>query len=116
MRQYFEGLDCWSLRDGERLRQYLDSDASTLKRPHFIPHYSSTSTLQVAQSLHTFILRYYALPDSIESARYPLFTLKLWTELMKILNLTLKMPRANHPQTDGQPEVMNKILEEHLRV
>lgn len=35
---------------------------------------------------------------------------------MKILQVQMKMGTANNPQTDGQTEVMNRIVKQYLRV
>lgn len=35
---------------------------------------------------------------------------------MKLLNVRLKMSKSNHPQSDRQSEVMNRIVEEYLRL
>lgn len=86
------------------------------KRPHFVPCKSNVTAVDVAHLFHHHIFKHHGLPDSIVSDRDPLFTSKFWTELMSILKVQLKMSTANHPQTDGQTEVMNRIVEDYLRV
>lgn len=86
------------------------------KRPHFIPCKSTTTAPEVPRLFYDQIFRYHGLPDSIVSDRDPLFTSKFWKELLKILKVQLKMGTANHPQTDGQTEVMNRIVEQYLRI
>ena len=49
------------------------------------------------------------------SDRGPMFLSQIWQELFKLQGVTLHLPSAYHPQTDGQIEVVNKCLEGYLR-
>ena len=48
--------------------------------------------------------------------RDPKFTNNLWKYLFKGLNTTLNFSTPFHPQTDGQTERVNQILEDILRM
>ena len=60
-------------------------------------------------------MKYFGLPKEIISDRDARFIGKFWVELFKLLGSELKFSTANHPQTDGQTERVNALLEEYLR-
>ena len=43
------------------------------------------------------------------------FTGRFWVELFKMWGTECKFSTANHPQTYGQTERVNQVLEEYLR-
>ncbi|KAL0283445.1 UNVERIFIED_CONTAM: Transposon Tf2-11 polyprotein [Sesamum radiatum] len=61
------------------------------------------------------IVKYWGLPKDIVSDRDSRFTGVFWTELFKILGSKLSMSSSYHPQSDGQTERFNSMLEEYLR-
>lgn len=61
------------------------------------------------------VFRYHGVPQSIVSDRDPRFTSLFWRELAKRLGTELRMSTAYHPQTDGQTERVNGVLEDTLR-
>jgi transposase InsO family protein len=55
------------------------------------------------------------VPKKIVSDRVTQFTSKFWERLHEALDTQLRFSSAYHPQTDGQTERVNQILEDMLR-
>lgn len=55
------------------------------------------------------------LPSSIISDRGSVFTSRFWKELCFLIQITRGLSTAFHPQTDGQTERLNQIIEAWLR-
>lgn len=85
------------------------------KMTHFVPTTTDVGAVELAKIFIATIFRPHGLPTSIVSDRDPRFTSKFWQEVMRLLGTDLKMSTAFHPQTDGQTERMNRVLEETLR-
>jgi hypothetical protein len=84
------------------------------KIAHFIP-LKTTQAKELAEAFMQFVWKYHGLPINIVSDRDPTFTSKFWMALMKALGVDLSLSTAYHPQTDGQTERINQILEQYLR-
>lgn len=82
-------------------------------------HYTACKTAIDAPSLAKLfmrdIVRLHGLPKSVISDRDPRFTAHFWKEFWNTLGTTLNMSTAFHPQSDGQTENANKVLEIMLR-
>ncbi|KAI3451450.1 hypothetical protein Pfo_008115 [Paulownia fortunei] len=61
------------------------------------------------------IVKYWGLPRDIVSDRDSRFTGVFWTELFGLLGSKLNLSSSHHPQSDGQTERFNSMLEEYLR-
>lgn len=85
------------------------------KYAHFIAlpaHYSAVSLAPVFMSE---IYRLHGMPKTIVSDRDRVFVSRFWQELFKLNGTTLCFSSAYHPQSDGQTEVTNRILQTFLR-
>jgi transposase InsO family protein len=57
----------------------------------------------------------HGVPKKIVSDRGTQFTTKFWEKLHESMDAKLNFSSAYHPQTDGQAERVNQILEDMLR-
>ena len=89
-------------------------DRST-KMAHFVPCNKIVTGEEIARLFIDNVYKYHGLPDDIISDRGTQFTSKFWQSLFKILQVEIKLSSAYHPQTDGQTERVNQVLEQYLR-
>ena len=61
------------------------------------------------------IFRLHGIPREIVSDRDPRFTAEFWQSVFRSLGTRLTMSTSDHPETDGQTERANRVLEEILR-
>lgn len=85
------------------------------KVAHFIPVRTSYGGDKLAKLYVNNILRLHGVPKRIVSDRGTQFTSKFWKSLHKALGTKLDFSSAYHPQTDGQTERVNQVLEDMLR-
>jgi len=87
------------------------------KMAHFIPLKSGNQSpvTELAKSFAKEVWRLHGLPSEILSERDTQFTSGFWSELMSHLGIKLKLSTAFRPQTDGQTEIVNQVLEQYLR-
>jgi transposase InsO family protein len=85
------------------------------KVAHFIPIKTTYSRPQLAELYMSRIVCLHGVPKKIVSDRGTQFTSKFWERLHENLDTQLCFSSAYHPQTDGQTERVNQILEDMLR-
>ncbi|CAI7897606.1 unnamed protein product [Closterium sp. NIES-53] len=85
------------------------------KMGHFIPTHTTACMEETAQLFLKHIISQHRIPTTLISDRDPKFTSKFWKELMSLMGTRLEMSSAYHPQTDGQTERLNQIVEQLLR-
>ncbi len=85
------------------------------KMAHFIPCKKTITGEETARLFLDNVYRYHGLPNDIISDRGPQFVSKFWKSLFAILKVDIKLSSAFHPQTDGQTERVNQVLEQYLR-
>ena len=85
------------------------------KMAHLTPCKKSNTSEQVAKLMIRDIFRLHGIPQSVVSDRDPRFTSDMWESFWDQLGTTLSMSTADHPQTDGQTEVVNRSINWMLR-
>lgn len=85
------------------------------KVAHFILVNVSYNGAKLAELYLTHIVRLHGVPKAIVSDRGPQFTFRFWENLHELLGTQLFFSTAFHPQTGGQTERTNQILEDMLR-
>eukprot|EP00253_Pinus_taeda_P019316 PITA_19316 len=85
------------------------------KAAHFIPVQSTYRAVQIAHIFVQNVFRLHGLPKTIISDRDVKFTSAFWRALFAELGTQLNFSTAYHPQTDGQTERVNQMVEDMLR-
>ena len=86
------------------------------KESYFIPVNSAYKADSISKIFMKDIFRLHGLPKAIVSDRYVKFTSNFWKGLFADLGTKLNFSTAYHPQTDGQTERVNQVLEDMLRM
>ncbi|WVZ62205.1 LOW QUALITY PROTEIN: hypothetical protein U9M48_011975 [Paspalum notatum var. saurae] len=85
------------------------------KVAHFIPVKTTYSGARLAELYISRIVCLHGVPKKIVSDRGTQFTSHFWQRLHESMDTKLNFSSAYHPQTDGQTERTNQILEDMLR-
>ena len=101
-----------SRRGNESIRVIVDR---LTKSAHFIPIKASRTAMTLASIYVLEVVRLHGIPKSNVSDRDPLFSSRFWQSLQMALGTELNLSTAYHPQTDGQTERVNRVLEDLLR-
>ena len=85
------------------------------KMVHLEPCKKTITAEGTAELYEKAIFRLHGLPKSIVSDRDVRFVSEFWRAIQKRFKTDLRMSTKNHPQTDGQTENANQVLEDTLR-
>ncbi|CAM8878010.1 unnamed protein product [Rhodiola kirilowii] len=81
----------------------------------FVAASSECSAEETARLFLANVVKLWDVPKDIVSDRDPRFTGRFWTELFRMLGTELSFSTSFHPQSDGQTERFNALLEQYLR-
>ncbi|WVZ49108.1 hypothetical protein U9M48_000489 [Paspalum notatum var. saurae] len=85
------------------------------KTAHFIPVKTTYGGAKLAQLYIENVARLHGVPSRIVSDRGTQFISRFWKSLHEALGTHLDFSSAYHPQTDGQTERVNQVMEDMLR-
>ncbi|XP_061375386.1 uncharacterized protein LOC133317533 [Gastrolobium bilobum] len=85
------------------------------KQAHFGSLPQRYTAAKVANLFATMICKLHGIPRSIITDRDSIFLSRFWVELFVQSGTHLRRTTAYHPQSDGQSEVVNRVLEQYLR-
>jgi hypothetical protein len=86
------------------------------KVAHFIPLKTTHRAADVANIFLKEVARLHGIPKTIVSDRDPKFTSNFWKGLFKGFRTNLNFSTAYHPESDGQTERINRVIEDMLRM
>jgi hypothetical protein len=85
------------------------------KMAHFVPCTTNITADGMASIFCETIYKLHGIPKDIVSDRGPQFVSKFWQSFCTRLGIKSSLSTAYHPETDGQSERVNQVLEQYLR-
>ncbi|MBW0513159.1 hypothetical protein O181_052874 [Austropuccinia psidii MF-1] len=82
----------------------------------FNPTSGIITSLELAQILISHVFSKHGIPVRLVSDRGSLFASSFWTNLCQQLKISRKLSTSFHPETDGQTDRVNQILEQYLQI
>ncbi|OWY93236.1 reverse transcriptase, partial [Phytophthora megakarya] len=85
------------------------------KMVHLAAVAAEVTSVQTARLFVDIVLKHHGMPNDFVSDRDPRFTARFWQEEFTLLGTRFSMSPADHPQTDGQTERVNRVLMDLLK-
>ncbi|KAG4054049.1 hypothetical protein PC123_g10833 [Phytophthora cactorum] len=85
------------------------------KMVHLAAVPAEVTAVQTARLFVDMVFKHHGMPLDIVSDRDPRFTARFWEEVFTLLGTQLSMSTADHPQTEGQTERVNRVLGDLLK-
>jgi hypothetical protein len=85
------------------------------KMTHIVPCRTTITAEQFAELYVSAVVRHHGLSSKLVSDRDARFTGHFFAELCRLMGITQAKSTAFHPQTDGQTERMNRVVEDMIR-
>jgi hypothetical protein len=86
------------------------------KMAHFIPTTTQVNADETARLYLRHVFKHHGLPTDIVSDHGSQFTSRFLQSLLDQCDIKSNKSKAFHPQSDGQTERVNQVLEQYLRV
>jgi hypothetical protein len=86
------------------------------KYAHFIPLKTTHKVADVVDIFMKEVARFHGIPKSIVFDRDPKFTSNFWKGLFKGFRMNMNFSTTYHPESDGQTERVNRVIEDILRM
>ncbi|KAJ9528398.1 hypothetical protein QJQ45_020321 [Haematococcus lacustris] len=85
------------------------------KMVHLVPTKESISAFDMATHFFHEVVRLHGMPASVITDRGPHFNSHFWEHVCALCKVAHCMSSAYHPESDGQTERVNRVIEEMLR-
>ncbi|GJP63570.1 hypothetical protein CLOP_g20632 [Closterium sp. NIES-67] len=82
------------------------------KTMHFAPCCTTITAEETARLFISTVVRLHGIPAAIIRGRDPKFTSNFWQDMWARYGMRLQFSSAYHPQTDGQTERTNQMMEQ----
>lgn len=86
------------------------------KMAHFIPTVKTLTAEGCARLMVDNCFKYHGIPKRMVSDKDIRFVNKFWDTIHKLFGTSVLFSTTNHPETDGQTERTNRILNQLLRI
>jgi transposase InsO family protein len=104
-----------SMRNGVEYNSILTVVCRVTKYALFIPTQDDTTAADFAELFFEHVECRFGSPRSIVTDRDSRITSEFWREVCEMKIIKRRLSTAYHPQTDGQSEALNRIVEDYLR-
>jgi hypothetical protein len=104
-----------SIRYGQECNSILTVVCRVTKYALFIPTREDATAVDFAELFFEHVECRFGTPRSIVTDRDSRITSDFWREVCDIQMVKRRLSTAYHPQTDGQSEALNRIIEDYLR-
>ena len=81
----------------------------------FLPVEETINAAEMAELFHSEVECRFGPPSGIVSDRDSKITSQFWADMCYHSVVKRRLSTAFHPQTDGQTEILNRIVENYLR-
>jgi transposase InsO family protein len=103
------------LPESERFNAVLVVVDYLTKMRHLIPCTDKVDGKKQGEMYVKAVFRLLGLSKTIVSDRWPQFASEFWKHVCERLGIERRLSTAFHPQTDGQTETVNAVMEQYFR-